>query len=185
MIFEIAIGETVLETKRLILRSFRRSDLDDFYAYASVPGVGECAGWPHHVSIEDSSVILDKFIREDKTFALVLRDTGRVVGSIGLEYPAREKKWAFSALCGRELGYVLAKDCWGHGYMTEAIKEVIRWLFSCGVEILYCGHFTDNVRSRRVIEKCGFLPLGPTVFDAPALHRSFEGMDYYLKNPAI
>ena len=34
-----------IETERLILRPWRESDLQDFYEYASVPGVGEMAGW--------------------------------------------------------------------------------------------------------------------------------------------
>lgn len=47
---EFAIGGKTLETARLLLRPFRQTDLDDFYAYASVEGVGEMAGWQHHES---------------------------------------------------------------------------------------------------------------------------------------
>lgn len=39
------INGTIIETERLILRPFKQSDLDDFYEYASVEGVGEMAGW--------------------------------------------------------------------------------------------------------------------------------------------
>lgn len=44
MSFEIDITHVRLETDRLILRPWRESDLEDFYAYASVPGAGEMAG---------------------------------------------------------------------------------------------------------------------------------------------
>ena len=37
-----------IETNRLILREWNQEDLDDLFEYASVPGVGELAGWPHH-----------------------------------------------------------------------------------------------------------------------------------------
>jgi ribosomal-protein-alanine N-acetyltransferase len=50
-----------LETDRLILRPFCEGDLFDLYKYASVPGVGEMAGWPHHESIETSMIILKSF----------------------------------------------------------------------------------------------------------------------------
>jgi len=53
-----------LETSRLLLRPFCESDLADLYAYASVPGVGEMAGWPHHESIEASEGILRSFIND-------------------------------------------------------------------------------------------------------------------------
>lgn len=39
------ITSQTLETERLILRAWRADDLEDFYAYASEPGVGERAGW--------------------------------------------------------------------------------------------------------------------------------------------
>ena len=55
------IGGVTLETERLILRPFRQEDLQDFYEYASVEGVGEMAGWRHHGSIEKSQEILDMF----------------------------------------------------------------------------------------------------------------------------
>ena len=46
-----------IETPRLVLRPWRDSDLEDFYEYASVEGVGEKAGWNHHQSLEELSLI--------------------------------------------------------------------------------------------------------------------------------
>lgn len=48
-----------LETERLILREWKFSDLYDFFAYASVPGVGKRAGWPHHENRKASLTILN------------------------------------------------------------------------------------------------------------------------------
>ena len=56
----------ILESPRLILREFNLNDLDDFFDYASVPGVGEMAGWPHHESKDKSLEILKKFIEEKR-----------------------------------------------------------------------------------------------------------------------
>ena len=41
---QIDVSTMMIETDRLMLRPFEEGDLDDFYAYASVPGVGEMAG---------------------------------------------------------------------------------------------------------------------------------------------
>lgn len=41
---DFRINGKVIETERLILRPFRQTDLEDFYEYASVEGVGEMAG---------------------------------------------------------------------------------------------------------------------------------------------
>ena len=46
----IDISNTVLHTPRLTLRPWRQGDLDDFYEYASVDGVGQMAGWKPHES---------------------------------------------------------------------------------------------------------------------------------------
>lgn len=42
---EIDISNVILKTERLLIRPWRQSDLDDFYSYASVDGVGQMAGW--------------------------------------------------------------------------------------------------------------------------------------------
>ena len=54
----IDISNTTIESERLILRYWQMGDLSDFYEYASVPGVGEMAGWKHHESMEESKKIL-------------------------------------------------------------------------------------------------------------------------------
>jgi len=158
MDINIDISNTILDTDRLIIRPWRISDLDDFYRYAKVDGVGEMAGWTHHRDIAETRMILNKFIDEKKVFALELKENSRVIGSLGVEtnenVPLGDE---FSDLCGRQIGYVLCKDFWGQGLMPEAVKRVIDYLFeSAGCDFLTCRHFEDNNQSRRVIEKCGF-----------------------------
>ena len=51
---EIDISNVKLETERLILRAWEITDLDDFFEYASINGVGEKAGWEHHKSKDES-----------------------------------------------------------------------------------------------------------------------------------
>ena len=66
----IDITQVTLKTDRLVLRPWKLSDIDDFYEYASVDGVGQMAGWAPHKSVEESRVILEKFISGKKVFAL-------------------------------------------------------------------------------------------------------------------
>ncbi len=154
MLAPIDVTNIRIETQRLILRPWRDSDLADFYAYAKVDGVGQMAGWMPHKSPEESAFILDIFIREKKTLALELKETGRVIGSLGLEpidFPEAGEK------IGREIGYALSKAHWGRGLMPEAVNAVIRYCFEVlGFDWLTCDHFAWNTQSQRVIEKCGF-----------------------------
>ena len=84
----IDVSGVVLKTGRLVLRPWREEDLEDFYEYARVDGVGQMAGWRPHGSLDESREILEMFIREKKTLALVYQ--GKAVGSLGIEeYPER------------------------------------------------------------------------------------------------
>ena len=151
----IDITGVTLTTERLTLRPWREDDLRDLNAYARVEGVGQMAGWTPHGSLDESREILGMFIREKKTFALEYG--GKAVGSLGIEEYDKEYFPELEALRGREIGYVLAKDCWGRGLMPEAGRAVIRWLFDgVGLDFILVGHFDWNRQSARVIEKCGF-----------------------------
>lgn len=161
------IGELIIETERLILRPFKQSDLHDFNEYASVPGVGEMAGWKHHETIEKTQEILDMFIKEDKTFAIVFKKNNKVIGSLGVEkYGLEDKLTEFNDYYGREIGYVLSKDYWGKGIMPEAVEAVISYLFNdLNLDFLTCGYYDFNNQSKRVQEKCGFKPYRKLVMD--------------------
>ena len=178
------VANVVIETERLILREFALSDLDDFYAYASVPGVGEEAGWPHHENKEESLKILKMFIEEKKTFAIVDKEKNKVIGSLGIEkYGLEEKLSEFFNYQGREIGYVLAKDYWNKGLMTEAVEAVIKYLFeTLDYDFLTCGYYDKNPRSKRVQEKCGFKPYRRLVFDTK-LGTNEPGILMLLLNP--
>lgn len=154
---EVNVENILIKTERLLLRPFAQADLDDFYEYAKVEGVGEAAGWVHHQSIEETKKVLSLFIKEKKTLAIVEQTTGKVIGSLGLEHCDSCLPDKFSSLRGREIGYVLAKDKWGQGYMSEAVKAVVTFCFLVlKFDFLSVEHNVKNVKSRRVIEKTGF-----------------------------
>lgn len=142
-----------LETPRLLLRRFELADLEDFYEYASHPEVGPAAGWKPHENRQESEQILVDFIHGNEVWAIIWKETGKVIGSIGLH----EDSHRSSSPDIKMLGYVLSPDYWGKGIMTEAARRVISYAFEeCGMKLLSIQHFSFNQRSRRVIEKCGF-----------------------------
>jgi len=182
MIAPVDVTGIRIETERMILRPWRETDVQDFYEYASVDGVGQRCGWLPHQSIEESRLILDMFIQEKKTFALELKDTGKVIGSIGLEM--RDADLGIDEnLQGREIGYVLNKDYWGLGLMPEAVLAVIDYCFKeLDFDWLTCGHFLWNDQSSRVCEKCGFQ------YVKEVIHHTRFGTEeptklYILENP--
>lgn len=74
----------------------------------------------------------------------------RLIGSIGLGRDGEEI----------ELGYWIAREWWGQGYATEAVRAVLRLAAALGHRHLVAGHFADNPASGRVLAKAGFKPTG-------------------------
>lgn len=144
----------ILETERLILRSWQKNDLDDLYEYARDPNVGPNAGWKPHADKGESLEILLSFIESTDTWAMMLRENEKVIGSISLMadtlYPKGNDR-------SRMLGYAMSYQYWGRGLMTEAARRVLEFAFQeMGLDFVSCSHFPFNARSKRVIEKCGF-----------------------------
>lgn len=151
----IDISGVELTTARMTLRPWKQEDLQDFFEYASVDGVGQMAGWLPHENMEVTQKILDGFIEKRRTFALTER--GKVIGSLGVECYDEKESPQLDSLRTRALGFVLSKDCWGRGLMPEAVNAVIRWLFEeMKLDAIVCAHFDWNTRSARVQQKCGF-----------------------------
>ena len=181
MDIQIDISNIILETERLILRQWKESDLEDFYAYASVPGVGEMAGWHHHESRETSQKILDSFIKEKHVFAVVCRKSQKVIGSLGLHPSWANEEEVYKHLRQKEIGYVLSKAYWGMGLIPEAVGKVLEYCFeNLDLEAVTVGHFKSNDQSRRVIEKCGFRFVKTDTFEAKQLGKAFENLNYIL-----
>ena len=144
-----------LETERLILRPWDEDDAEDLYRYASHPDVGPIAGWPAHTSVEDSREVIRGVLSAPETYAVVPKDEGHPVGSVGLMRGAASNIGLPNSEA--EIGYWIGVPFWGRGLITEAVREVVRHGFEdLGLEKIWCGYFDGNEKSRRVQEKCGF-----------------------------
>ncbi|OUO90462.1 GNAT family N-acetyltransferase [Gordonibacter sp. An230] len=153
-----------LETKRLVLRPLISDDIDDVFAYCSDPAVDPDAGWAPHRTREDARMFVEVIAHEPHVFGIFEKrgdgaDAGAVgpcIGSIGLiRDPQRRNVDCLM------LGYALARRAWGRGYMTEASSEVLRYGFEeLSLAMITCTHYSFNARSRRVIEKLGFVREG-------------------------
>ena len=75
-----------METKRRILRPWEEADAEECYRYAKDPLVGPAAGWPVHTSIENSRQVIRDVLMVPETYAIVLKETGLPIGSIGLHF---------------------------------------------------------------------------------------------------
>lgn len=148
----------ILETKRLLLRPWKKEDASSMFEYAQDPDVGSIAGWPAHKSIEESKMIINKFLdgSHPYCFAICLKeDIEHPIGCVELIISpcdlAKSKDES-------ELGYWLGKPFWGNGYMPEACKALLDYGFKViGFSTIWCGYYDGNDKSKRVQEKLGFI----------------------------
>lgn len=141
-----------LHTERLYLRGWRKDDADSLFRYAQNPNVGPRAGWKPHESRRESRRIICDIFMPNTVWAIIYKETGEIIGSIGLE-----KDKFRPGVNSREMGYSLDEKYWGRGMMTEAAKCIIGYAFDeMKIDMICITTWEENARSRRVIEKCGF-----------------------------
>jgi len=147
-----------LQTNRLVLRGWRENDAESLYKYAQNPNIGPVAGWQAHTSIENSREIIKTVLSADETYAVVLKQTGEIVGSIGLMMSKREIHSVEMAEREGEIGFWIGEPFWGQGLIPEAVCELLRHAFEdIRLTAVLCGYYDGNEKSKRVQEKCGFV----------------------------
>lgn len=165
-----------IETDRIILRNFKEEDLQDLYEYCREEGVGEAAGWSHHKSLQETEKILKEFIKNEYEYAIVYKENNKVIGHIGVHEDSEDGREDT-----KELGYVLNKNYWNRGIMTEVVQAILEYLFSKDICFVYACCFQDNKASKNVIEKCGFEFENKGTFYAKDLNKTFDTFEYVYK----
>ena len=127
-------------------------DVNDFYEYGRCENVGPNAGWKPFPSFDVAKRMLSSYIMSNETFGIALIDSNKLIGTISL-YNNSIRKYSKA----KSLGFSLNENYWNNGYMSEAVKLMIEYVFNkTDCEVLEVGHHSDNYSSKRVIEKCGF-----------------------------
>ena len=111
-----------LQTQRLLLRPWQEDDADELYKYAKDLQVGPAAGWPVHTSVENSREIIRTVLSAVETYAVVLKQTCKPVGSIGLMIGRQSNIGLPDNEC--EVGYWIGVPYWGQGLIPEAVREL-------------------------------------------------------------
>jgi RimJ/RimL family protein N-acetyltransferase len=145
-----------IRTRRLVLRPYTPDDLDDLYRIQSRQDVTRYLYWAAR-DRDEVREALEKKIRssvlgdegDELTLAVVLPETGVVVGEVLLVWLSREQRQG-------EIGYVFHPDHGGRGYATEAAEVVLRLGFEgLGLHRVIGRLDGRNTASARVLERLG------------------------------
>lgn len=144
-----------MKQKRLTLREWREDDAENLYEFARDPRVGPITGWATHTDIEYSRKVLKNILMKPETYAIVWKETIKIIGSIGIMFKDQSELAASDNEC--EIGFWLGVPYWGRGIMPEAVNAILNYIFNdLNLDKVWCGYFDGNTQSRRVQEKCGF-----------------------------
>lgn len=169
----------ILESERLLIRRLTMADDEAVYAYGNDADVARYVIFPRHESIADSrefiATMLENYeIGEPSSYAITLKDTNDVVGSIGFaDWEVKHNRV--------EIGYAINKKYWNKGYVSEALQTMIRHLFTnTDIVRIEARCQPANIRSYRVMEKAGMTYEGTL-----RKHTFYKGVQHDMKYYSI
>lgn len=167
-----------LETSRILIRKIQKSDAKAMYTnWASDPEVTKYLNWKTHENLNTTKEVIYSWLKQydnDYFFqwGIEYKENKELIGTISL-FDFRNNSL--------EIGYCLAKKYWNQGIMSEVCNKVIDFAFNdVKVDFLRAKHIEENIASRRVLEKCGFIFTRLTYEFVPSLNKYFNLVNYIL-----
>ena len=162
-----------LNSNRLLIGHFQRSDLEQWFSIESDPEVRKYILDGSILNREQSLAYIDQNIDSYAKF-----NFGR--------YTLREKKsLRLIGMCGFlktemgiDFGYRLSKDMWGCGLGFEAANAVLNYgVASIGLKHLVAGVMPANLASIKILDRLGFVYQKDVIFDSLTYHKYIFSAD--------
>ncbi len=146
----------ILETQRLKLRPFQKSDLDSFVAYRSDPEVARYQSWDAPYPVEKAAAFIEDMAQSTPDthgnwyqFAVELKETGAMIGDCTFHTLLEDNRQA-------EIGFSFARRYQGVGYATEAVQRLLDYLFAdLALHRVQAICDVENTASARLLERVG------------------------------
>ena len=170
------LGTKRLETKRLILRRFELSDIEELFyrGYITDEVMAENLSWSPCKTIEDQTKIIESWVNQYKNndfykWLIETKDTHELIGGIDVCNLYKRKDYG-------EVGYCIASKHWNKGYATEALRRVLEYLLNeCDFHLVEAHYAAYNPASGRVMEKAGMKK------DGELRERRFDRNNYVIE----
>lgn len=167
-----------LTTNRLIIRNFKYDDDNDLFMMCKDKDTAYNAGWSPHQNIDVSRNVIVGYMYRNETFAILLKDTKKLIGTISLYENTLRKH-----IKCRELGFCLNKYYRQNGYMMEAVERVLEYGFkTLDLDLIMVCHHKENIACQKLIQKFPFMYEGTlrmyrTLYDGSII----DGVMYSMK----
>ena len=148
-----------MESKRLLIRRMIKEDEASFVSGIADRALRTAYGFPAEMDDALSAKIFERFSGLEGGYSLIEKGSGKMIGFL-LEVEPELPEALRNGLpgTGKTLAYAVFPPCQRRGYMLETLQAVIPELFlNAGAEYIHCGHFEENIPSRELLRKLGFL----------------------------
>ncbi len=166
----------IIETERLLLRTFTEEDANLVYLLNLDPDVTRFTGDPVRDTVHAMEVLQKAILPQ-----YALYGYGR--WAVHIKHGPDPVANGFIGWCGLkmrpvvneiDLGYRFIKNSWGKGYATEAAAASVRYGFEkLGIKRIVGRALSRNLPSIRVLEKCGMTYTGEEMVEG-LLHKTYE-----------
>ena len=162
----------ILETKRLILRTWKSADIDPMSVINQDPKVMEY--FPATQDKAQTKTLIRRFIAQQEKlgyslYAVELKENHEMIGWVGLSQSVFDAHFTPAT----EIGWRLSSKHWRQGYATEAALAILDYAFNTlGLEEVVSFTSVNNTPSRRVMEKIGLHYDPQDDFDHPTLDKN-------------
>lgn len=168
----------MIETKRLLLRYFANSDAKEAHKlFCDKEAMRMVGMYPPFTRFEETEERVSNWASAKKPLAIVLRETGALIGYIAVNPDSEEGREDT-----RELGFALISEYRGHGYMKEAVNAVLNELSKENIAYVWACCFKENADSQRLIRSLGFEFQQEGYFDS-SNDRRYESLEFRMKLP--
>lgn len=154
MLTDSTTEQPTLDTERLVLRPFAMGDAASVQRLAGAREIADTTlniPHPYRDGMAEAWIMTHKPMYRAgvlAAYAVTLRDTGELVGAVGLRLNAVHNH--------AELGYWIGHPYWGRGYCTEAARAVLVFgFYVLQLHRVHASHLTRNPASGRVMQKLG------------------------------
>lgn len=147
------LGAPIIETSRLYCRIIDLCDLKDMFEICSDQEVTKYLTFEPHTNYRHTKKVITNMIRsylanESINYAIICKENRKMIASMSITFLANGVG---------EIGYLMHPDYWNHGFMFEAVTNLIDVCFQhYQLQVLKVRHIVENFRSEKLIQKLGF-----------------------------
>ena len=174
--------EALIEGRGFRLRRFSLADTSNLAYHANNANIAVRLQdrFPHPYMEEDARQFIEYALNAEMETVFAIEVDGEAAGAVGIMF--QQDVYSQSG----ELGYWLGEEYWGRGIVSEAVKAMVKHAFSeLGLRRIYARIFSNNIASKRVLEKAGFQFEGMARQAVVKSEKVLDVFHYAILNPEM